>query len=80
MEVKMANITLKIEDELLNQARRMAIRKNTSLNAVVRNMISDFVRSDTQSQEAIQGLNEFYLRCDAETGGRSWTREDLHER
>lgn len=76
----MANITLKIEDELLSQARSMASRKNTSLNAVIRKMISDFVRSDTKAQEAIQGMDEFYRRCDAVVGGRSWTRDELHER
>lgn len=76
----MANITLKIDDELLRQARRTAIRKNTSLNAVIRKMTSDFVRSDTKSREAIEGLDDFYLRCDPATGGGSWTRDELHER
>ena len=76
----MANITLKIDDELLDQARKIAGKKNTSLNAVVREMIQDFVRSDTETQDVISGLNDFYQRCSARVGNRTWTREELHER
>lgn len=76
----MANITLKIDDELLDKARKIAEKKNTSLNAVVRGMIQDFVRSDTEAQDVISGLNDFYQRCSARMGNKSWTRDELHER
>jgi len=76
----MANITLKIDDELLHKARKIADKKNTSLNAVVRGMIRDFVRSDTEAQDAINGLNDFYQRCSARMGNKAWTRDELHER
>jgi len=32
----MANITLKIDDQILEKARRLAIHRNTSINAIVR--------------------------------------------
>lgn len=76
----MANITLKIDDELLDKARKLAEKKNTSLNAVVREMIRDFVRSDTETQDVINGLNDFYQRCSARMDSKSWTRDELHER
>lgn len=76
----MANITLKIDDELLDKARKIAEKKNTSLNAVVREMIRDFARSDTETQDVIYGLNDFYQRCSARMGNKSWTRDELHER
>ena len=76
----MANITLKIDDELLHKARKIADKKNTSLNAVVRGMIRDFVCSDTEAQDAINGLNDFYQRCSARMGSKTWTRDELHER
>ncbi|EFI35423.1 CopG-like DNA-binding protein [Desulfonatronospira thiodismutans ASO3-1] len=76
----MANITLKVEDELLKKARSLAGRKNTSLNAVVRKMLRDFVNSDAKVQEAIDSLDDFYRKCDAAIGTGSWTRDELHER
>ncbi len=76
----MANLTLKIDDELLDKARKIAEKKNTSLNAVVREMIRDFVRSDTETQDVINGLSDFYQRCSARVGSKSWTRDELHER
>jgi predicted transcriptional regulator len=80
LEANMANITLKIDDTLLERARKIAVKKNTTLNSVVRKMIHDFIKSDTESQEALSGLKDFYQRCDAKIGNKTWTREDLHER
>ncbi len=76
----MANITLKIDDDLLDSARRIARRQNSSLIAVMRKMLQDLVSADTEAHEAISGLNDFYQRCTARVGNKSWTRDELHER
>jgi len=76
----MANVTLKIDDEVLEKARKLAQRRNTSVNAIVRQTVEEFVASDRSREAAIEGLEAFWLRTKAKVGRRAWTRDELHER
>ena len=76
----MANLTLKIDDKLLEKARLLASRRNTSINAIVRRRLEEFVSSDLSRQAAIKGLESFYNRCEARIGRKTWTRDEIHER
>jgi hypothetical protein len=77
---KMANITLKIDQELLKKARRLAARRKTSINAIVRKGIEEFVSGDLSSEAAAKGLETFFRQTRARIGAKSWTRDELHER
>ena len=76
----MANITLKIDDDLLEKARQVAFQKKTSINAIVRERLEDFVSSDLNRDAALKGLDAFFSRCKARVGKKSWTRDEIHER
>ena len=76
----MANLTLRIDDKLLEKARFLASRRKTSLNAIVRRQLEEFVSSDLSRQAAIKGLESFYSRYNARVGGKIWTRDQIHER
>lgn len=76
----MANITLKIDEELLQKARRLAVRKKTSINAIVRKRIEEFVSGDLRREAAVKGLEAFYRQSKARVGAKTWTRDELHER
>ena len=76
----MANITLKIDEGLLRKARRLALQKKTSINAIVRKSIEEFVSGDLSRQSAIKGLEVFFRQSTARVGAKNWTRDDLHER
>lgn len=76
----MANLTLKINDKLLKKARLAASRRKTSLNAIVRERLEEFVSSDLSRLAAIKGLESFYSRCKAKVGSKPWTRDQIHER
>ena len=76
----MANVTLKIDDDLLEKARRLAFRRKTSLNAVVKRKLEEFVSSDLHRQTTLKGLEAFLRRSKARVGRKTWTRDDLHER
>ena len=41
----MANITLKIDDDLLKKARELAFRRKTSINSIVKQRLEEFVSS-----------------------------------
>lgn len=76
----MANLTLKIDDSLLEKARILAARKKTSVNSIVRQQLEAFVSGDLMRQAALEGLDAFYSRCRAKIGGKGWTRDEIHER
>ena len=76
----MANITLKVDDNLLEKARRLAHRRNTTVNAVVRKSLEGFVASDLRREAVLEGLEAFFRKTKAEVGEISWTRDEIHER
>ena len=76
----MANITLKIDDHLLEMARRVALRRNTSINAIVRQKLEEFVSTDLSREAALKGLEDFFGRSKARVGSATWSRNEIHER
>ena len=75
----MANLTIAIDDALLQRAREAAVRENTSVNALVRDFLNRYV--DARSQR-LQALERFEAVA-AASGSRSqepWKRESLHQR
>ena len=76
----MANLTLKIDDQLLQKARRLASRRKTSINAVLKAKLEEFVSTDLVREAALRGLEEFYAHTEAKIGKKIWDREAIHER
>ena len=76
----MANITLKIDDELLKKARQLALQRKTSINAVVKQKLNEFVSSDLSREATLKGLEAFYRKSKARVGDKAWTRDAIYER
>lgn len=77
----MANLTLTIDDEVLQRARIRAIESDTSVNAVVRDFLERYAGDDRG--EAV--LHRFADTAETvaagdQREGRGWTREELHDR
>jgi hypothetical protein len=77
----MANLTLTIDGDLLKRARIRALEQDTSVNALVRGYLEDYVGRNPQHG----GMAGFLALTDSihagsGPGGRSWTREELYER
>jgi hypothetical protein len=77
----MTNLTLSIQEDLLKRARIRALEQDTSVNALVRDYLERLVARDP----AQSGMAPFLALTDsihAGSGpaGRTWTREELHER
>jgi hypothetical protein len=73
----MPNITLSIDDDLLEAGRKYAKEHNTSLNALVRELLSKTVTrsSGSRLQEGFRLADKFHFS----SGGRKWKREDLYD-
>ncbi|MGR3318630.1 MAG: CopG family transcriptional regulator [Candidatus Anammoxibacter sp.] len=76
----MGNITLKLDDELLQNVRKLAFERNTSVNAVVAEKLKEFVAANQKKREILSGLESFYERTNAVVGKVVWNRDELHER
>ena len=76
----MANLTITVPEEILKSARRRALEQGTSVNAVLRDYLSQF--AGTQSAQANAAMRVLELSRAARSGrGRAkWTRDELHRR
>jgi hypothetical protein len=75
----MANLTLSLEDSLLQQAREAALRDHTSVNALVREYLNRYVDAKRRRFEALDALDALAARSNS-SSDKSWSREELHER
>lgn len=73
----MANITISLDDDLLAAGRQYAKSHNTSLNALIRQLIKKNVRPDLQNW--LDAGFRLMDRADINSGGKQWKREDLYD-
>jgi hypothetical protein len=76
----MKNITLAIDEEVLAEARRYAAARNTTVNALVRDYLSQIAQDADRVAKARVRLLELSAKSSAEVGPVTWTRDALHER
>ncbi len=76
----MKNMTLRVEEPVLRQARKIAAERSTSVNALVRQYLKNLVSKDNSRKQARQ---DFLLLCEESQSritSKTWTREDLYDR
>jgi len=71
----MANLTLSIDKELLRRGRSYAQARGTSLNALVRKLLSDTISSP---DAAVDAMIERLRQSAGDSKGIRISREDLH--
>jgi len=77
----MSNITLSVDDEIITKVRKVAIDKNTTLTAMVREYLVEVANRDHyKKSEAIQAVEQSIRRLSRDMGIRQWKREDLYDR
>ena len=74
----MKYITLRADKDLIEAARRRAAVEGTSLNALFRQWLADYVGRERQADAALAAIHE--LREDIATGGLTFTRDEMNER
>ena len=74
------NITLSIDEEIVKKVRKIAIDKDTTLTAMVREYLTSVAKSDATTRKAYADkLMETFEKLSRDMGPRTWTREDLYE-
>jgi hypothetical protein len=73
----MKNITISIDDEVLEAGRKYVQKHNISLNTLIRKLLAQTVLPSSQNW-----LDECFQLMDqtgADSGGRKWKREELYD-
>ncbi|MBN9307161.1 MAG: hypothetical protein BGO82_07500 [Devosia sp. 67-54] len=73
------NITLAVDEDVLDKVRVVAAEKKTTVNALVRNYLAGLATADNRAERARQRLLELIDRSQAEMGPVTWTKDELHE-
>jgi predicted ATPase with chaperone activity len=76
----MKNITLSIDENVLAIARRHAAEQNSSVNALVRDYLTNLAAQEDRAHQARARLRELSARSAGRLGKKTWTRADLHDR
>ena len=75
------HITLNIDEDIVKKVRKIAINKDTTLTAMVRDYLIWVAKGDAlERQHSIAALDESFERLSRGMGPRKWSREDLYAR
>ena len=75
------NITLNIDEEIVKKVRKIAIDKDTTLTAMVRDYLTWVAKGDAaERQQSVALLDESFQRLSRDMGPHNWSREDLYAR
>ena len=76
----MKNITLSIDEDILMRVQKLAAEKNTTVNAMVRDYLTDIATREDTVKEAVRELKKISEKSTLEVGPITWKREDLYDR
>lgn len=75
------NITLSVDEEVVKKVRKIAIDKDTTLTAMVREYLELVAKSDAAARrEHAAKFRETVDTLSRDMGPRTWTRDDLYNR
>jgi hypothetical protein len=73
------NATFSIDEETLERAKELASQRGVTLDQLIQEYLAEWT-SRMSADEMIGKLNELWNNSEGNSGGRTWTREELHER
>jgi len=78
--VYVKNITLSLDENVLAAVRRRAAECNSTVNALVRNYLTNLAAHDDRAKNARMRLRQLSKTSRGRLGKKTWSREELHER
>ncbi len=78
----MTELTLSLDEQIVDRAERAASRRNANLDSLVRRYVEQLAAEDEESRSAaVSQLDQTLRELRRPMGGVDWTsREELHER
>ena len=73
------NLTLSLDDKLLDRARKLAARRGVSLNQMIRDYLSE-VTGEPSPEELVGELDSLWAESGGDSRGWRFNREELYDR
>ncbi len=74
------NITLSVDEKVLAAVRRHAAEHDVTVNALVRNYLTNLAMHESRADRARVRLRQLSSRSKGRLGKKTWSRQDLHDR
>lgn len=78
--VDMKNITLSVDEDVLTAVRRHAAERNSTVNALVREYLTNLAAHENRANRARARLRQLSKQSQGQLGKKTWSREELHDR
>ena len=76
----MRNITLSVDEKVLATVRRHAAEHNSTVNALVRDYLTNLAAHQDRAKQARARLRRLSAQSQGRLGKKTWSRDDLHDR
>ncbi|CUS31461.1 conserved hypothetical protein [Candidatus Nitrospira nitrosa] len=76
----MAKFTVVIAGDTLKRARMRALEEGTSVNAILRDYLTDYAGMKAKRDKAIEDLLRLSQEAKSRRGNHQWPRDELHDR
>lgn len=74
------NLTVQLDEETIQAAKELAVRKHTSVSGLITQKIQEMVAADARYEEAKTRAIEAMRNAEGYGGGgTTWTREEINE-
>ena len=74
-----SNLTLQLDADVIRRARIVAAKRGTSVSALAAIQLIELVDEDERIEQARERAQAILEKA-VPRGGRSWTRDELHDR
>ena len=76
----MSDIILDIDDDIIKKAQKLALKQNTSLAILIKNLLQNTLEQEQQQKEQkIMQLEKSFDELGRDMGQRNWNRDNLYE-
>jgi hypothetical protein len=72
------NLTIQLDEEIIQQAKELAIRRNMSVSGLVAQKLEELVEAEIRYQKAMASALEAMENAE-DLGGGTWSRAELNE-
>lgn len=76
----MENITLSIEEDVIQAVRRYAAAQDSTVHKLVQDFLRSIAEQETRAKAARERMTKLSNSSSGRMGEKNWNREDLHER
>jgi antitoxin component of RelBE/YafQ-DinJ toxin-antitoxin module len=73
------NVTLSIDEKLVERARRLAAAQGISLNQMIRRLLEEAAAASSVDH-LVEELEELWAADQGDSGGQAWRRGELYDR